>query len=106
MERIDSILGRVLARAAGNIEMADVPPCRILSFEAEGNRVFWRHSRRWLTIEGARALVPEVSDLAVRATDPMGVAIYENQLLDLVRAIRAAEGFDPTSPAQAMRVAA
>lgn len=106
MERLDSILGRALARAAGNIDMADVPPCRILSFEAEGNRVFWRHSRRWLTIAEARALVPEVSDLAVRASDPMGVAIYENQLLDLVRAIRAAEGFDPTSPAQAMRVAA
>ena len=106
MGRLDSILSRVLARAAGNIDMADVPPCRILSFEAEGNRVFWRHSRRWLTIKEARDLVPQVSDLAVRAADPLGISIYENQLLDLVRAIRAAEGFVPTPPAQAMRVAA
>ncbi|MED5538671.1 MAG: hypothetical protein VX661_12610 [Pseudomonadota bacterium] len=105
MERVDSILGRVLARAAGNIDMADVPPCRILSFEAEGNRVFWRHSRRWLTIAEARALVPEVSDLAVRAADPLGISIYENQLLDLVRAIRAAEGFVPTPPANMARAA-
>lgn len=106
MERLDSILGRVLTRASGNIDMAEVPPCRVVSFVAEGDRILWRHSRRWLTIKEARDLVPQVSDLAVRASDPMGVAIYENQLLDLVRAIRAAEGFDPTSPAQAVRVAA
>lgn len=105
MERLVSILGRVLARAAGNIDMADVPPCRILSFEAEGNRVFWRHSRRWLTIKEARDLVPQVSDLAVRAADPLGISIYENQLLDLVRAIRAAEGFVPTPPASMARAA-
>lgn len=105
MERVDSILGRVLARAAGNIDMADVPPCRIKSFVTEGDRILWRQNRRWLTIKEARDLVPQVSDLAVRAADPLGISIYENQLLDLVRAIRAAEGFVPTPPANMARAA-
>lgn len=99
MERLDTVIGRVLTRASGNIDMAEVPPCRIVSFVAEGDRILHRHFRRWLTIEEARKLVPQVSDLAVRAKDPLGVTIYENQLLDLVRAIRAAEGFVPTPPA-------
>ena len=103
MERLDTIMGRVLEGAAVFANPAN-EPCRVLAFVAEGDRILWRHNRRWLSIQEARGLIPQVSDLAITSKAPFD-RIHENQMLDLVRAIRDAERHNEPPPASMARAA-
>ena len=104
MRRVSDVLPPIMARFAGVIGSVEVPPTRLKAFVVEGDRILHRSSRRWLTIEHARAMIPTTANAAIAAEAPFG-EYHENELLDLVRAIREAESNDPQSPVAMSRAA-
>lgn len=104
MRPISEVLPPIMARFAGNVANADVPPTRLKAFVVEGDRILHRSSRRWLTVEQARALIPTTADVAIAAEAPFD-DYHESELLDLVRAIREAESNGPQTPVAMARAA-
>lgn len=104
MRHVSEILPNIVANAGAMIDPALVPPTRLKTFIVEGDRILQRSTRRWLTVKQARAMIPVAADLAITSEAPFD-GIHEVQLLDLVRAIREAEAYDPLPPASMARAA-
>lgn len=104
MRHISETIRPIIANAAALVDPGLVPPTRLKTFIVEGNRILQRSTRRWLTVEQARAMIPVAADLAITSEAPFD-GVHEVQLLDLVRAIREAEGNDAPPPAAMARAA-
>ncbi|WBT04846.1 hypothetical protein PFY01_09280 [Brevundimonas vesicularis] len=104
MRHVSETIRPIIANAAALVDPGLVPPTRLKTFIVEGNRILQRSTRRWLTVEQARAMIPVAADLAITSEAPFD-GVHEVQLLDLVRAIREAEGNDAPPPAVMQKAA-
>ena len=98
---IGEILRPIVADMGTRVEVQ--PPHRP-AFVAEGNRVLHRATRQWLTPLQARSKAALIIDVIAESPEPWD-GVHEVQLLDLVRAIRDAERFEPTPPVASARAA-